>query len=109
MSSPPGPDGNTVSLQAAQGIDRACDRFEAAWRAGERPRLEPYLDGWSDVNVAARSYPEPELSLIERPLRSSDAILSFDDKYLAGAGGLEGASRELPGVGSDGERSCDEG
>jgi D-alanine-D-alanine ligase len=48
------------------------------------------------VNVAARSYPEPELSLIERPLRSGDAILSFDDKYLAGEGGLEGASRELP-------------
>ena len=58
--------------------------------------VEPYLDGWSDVNVAARSYPEPELSLIERPLRGGDAILSFDDKYLAGEGGLEGASRELP-------------
>ena len=48
------------------------------------------------MNVAGALLPEPELSLIERPLRSGDAILSFDDKYLAGEGGLEGASRELP-------------
>ena len=46
--------------------------------------------------MSARSYPRPELSLIEKPLRSGDTILSFDDKYLAGEGGLDGASRELP-------------
>ena len=84
------------------GIEVTADLATARTVAASSPHLrggavvEPYLDGWSDVNVAARSYPEPELSLIERPLRSSDAILSFDDKYLAGEGGLEGASRELP-------------
>ena len=26
-----------------QRIDAACDRFEAAWRAGERPRIEAFL------------------------------------------------------------------
>ena len=26
-----------------QQIDAACDRFEAAWRAGERPRMESFL------------------------------------------------------------------
>jgi serine/threonine protein kinase len=26
-------------------VDQACDAFEAAWRAGQRPRLETYLDG----------------------------------------------------------------
>lgn len=26
-----------------QRVDQACDRFEAAWRAGEPPRIEPYL------------------------------------------------------------------
>ncbi|MBV8268844.1 MAG: protein kinase, partial [Planctomycetaceae bacterium] len=31
-------------------IDRACDRFEAQWRAGPRPRIEDYL----------RAFPEPQ-------------------------------------------------
>lgn len=84
------------------GIEVTADLATARTVAAASPHLrggavvEPYLDGWSDVNVAARSFPAPELSLIERPLRSGDAILSFDDKYLAGDGGLEGASRELP-------------
>lgn len=29
-------------------IDKACDRFETAWRAGATPRLEDYVDGWTD-------------------------------------------------------------
>ncbi len=33
----------SLSLEAARQIDAACDRFESAWRAGERPRLEDYL------------------------------------------------------------------
>src|SRR5262245_16298690 len=30
-------------------VDEACDRFEAAWRAGDRPRIEDYLDGTADA------------------------------------------------------------
>jgi D-alanine-D-alanine ligase len=84
------------------GIEVTADLETARTVAASSPHLrggavvEPYLEGWHDVNVAARSYPTAELSLIERPLRSGDAILSFEDKYLAGEGGLEGASRELP-------------
>jgi WD40 repeat protein/tRNA A-37 threonylcarbamoyl transferase component Bud32 len=29
-------------------IDHICDRFEAAWKAGPRPRMEDYLDGVSE-------------------------------------------------------------
>src|SRR5262245_1377081 len=29
--------------------DNVCDRFEAAWRAGRRPRLENYLDTMSSA------------------------------------------------------------
>ena len=32
-----------LSATRAEELDRACDRFEAAWRAGERPRIEDYL------------------------------------------------------------------
>src|SRR6267378_2156462 len=29
--------------QLARRMDRVCDRFETAWKAGRRPRLERYL------------------------------------------------------------------
>ena len=29
----------------AERVDAACDRFEAAWKAGERPRIEEHLEG----------------------------------------------------------------
>ncbi len=36
-----------TSLSATQAdlVDRACDRFEMAWRSGERPQIEDYLVG----------------------------------------------------------------
>ncbi|HEX8199386.1 MAG TPA: serine/threonine-protein kinase [Isosphaeraceae bacterium] len=39
-------------------VDRACDRFEAEWRAGQRPHLESYLD----------AAPEPERPALLREL-----------------------------------------
>jgi serine/threonine protein kinase/O-acetyl-ADP-ribose deacetylase (regulator of RNase III) len=30
--------------EAARHVDKVCDRFEAAWLAGQRPRIEDYLD-----------------------------------------------------------------
>ena len=35
------PDPATLTL--AQKIDRACDRFEAAWQAGKIPKIEDFL------------------------------------------------------------------
>jgi D-alanine-D-alanine ligase len=84
------------------GIEVTTDLSTARTIASSSPHLrggavvEPFLDGWIDLNVAARTFPNAELSLIERPLGSGDTILTFDDKYLAGDGGLENASRELP-------------
>ena len=31
-------------------MDEACDRFEAAWRAGTRPLIEDFLDGTTDMD-----------------------------------------------------------
>ncbi len=31
--------------QIGQDVDEICDRFEAAWCAGDRPRIEDFLDG----------------------------------------------------------------
>jgi serine/threonine protein kinase len=41
-------EGGTLSV--AQRVDQVCDRFEAAWLAGERPRIEEFI----------RDVPEPE-------------------------------------------------
>ena len=32
-----------LPLDVLDALDRVCDRFEAAWGRGERPRVEDYL------------------------------------------------------------------
>jgi WD40 repeat protein/serine/threonine protein kinase len=44
-------------------VDEACDRFEAAWKAGERPHIEDYLAGVLD----------PERAVLVRELIALDA------------------------------------
>lgn len=56
--------------------------------------LQPQLSGWSDLNVAVRAFPEPQMSAIERPLTAG--AYGYAEKYLAGADGMESAKRELP-------------
>src|SRR5262245_14176209 len=34
---------STLPLSAAQWINEVCNRFEQAWQAGQRPRIEDYL------------------------------------------------------------------
>jgi predicted ATPase len=46
----------------AQGVDEACDRFEAAWRVGQHPVIEAYLGG---VPEPARLVLVRELILFE--------------------------------------------
>jgi WD40 repeat protein/tRNA A-37 threonylcarbamoyl transferase component Bud32 len=43
MSGRTEPDRSELPLDVLDRIDRACDRFEAAWAAGGRPRAEDYL------------------------------------------------------------------
>src|SRR5438045_1730496 len=50
---PPRPEALLVAQDEA--LDRACDRFEAAWRAGERPRIEEYLGGTEGAERAVRA------------------------------------------------------
>ncbi|MFO0844442.1 MAG: protein kinase [Gemmataceae bacterium] len=39
-----------LSLATAERIDAACDRFEADWQAGRRPRIEDYLAAAAPVD-----------------------------------------------------------
>jgi D-alanine-D-alanine ligase len=59
--------------------------------------VEPYRPDSHDLNVSVRTWPELQLSAIEKPLRSpgSTEILGYGDKYLGGEG-MVSAPRELP-------------
>ncbi len=59
--------------------------------------VEPYRAAAHDLNVAARSWPELQLSAVERPVRPAGVgdILGYRDKYLGGEG-MVSARRELP-------------
>ena len=46
-------DGGSLSLTQFGQIMSACDRFEAEWRAGRRPRSEQYLAEASEPCRAA--------------------------------------------------------
>jgi predicted ATPase len=52
-SGPPSPDRPRLSPEQEARLDALCDRFEAAWKAGGRPRLEDYLAGTPDRERAA--------------------------------------------------------
>jgi WD40 repeat protein len=43
MTSEPPTTPETLPLGQKRRVDQLCDRFEAAWKAGERPAIEPYL------------------------------------------------------------------
>ena len=55
-----------LTPSAVQRLDKACDRFEAAWRnapaGGQRPRIEDFLD----------TVPEPERPALTRELIALD-------------------------------------
>jgi D-alanine-D-alanine ligase len=64
--------------------------------------IEPFRPELFDLQIAVRSWPEIQLSAIERPLKSSlggptdkSEILGYRDKY-AGGEGMVSAPRELP-------------
>jgi hypothetical protein len=50
------PGNEAASPSLLQRVDELCDRFEAAWKAGQRPRIEDYLGAAT----------EPERSLLLR-------------------------------------------
>src|SRR5262249_35577821 len=61
----------SLSPVAVRQIDQLCDRFEQAWKVGQRPRLEEYLDTVVD---------EPERSALLRQL----LLLDWDYRRRAG-------------------------
>jgi eukaryotic-like serine/threonine-protein kinase len=53
VSTDPEPEPKRLPLTVVGRVDRACDAFEVAWRAGGRPRLEEFLDEMPELGRMA--------------------------------------------------------
>lgn len=98
--------GSSIGIEVVEDLDTARALLHSSPHLRNGAIVEPYLAEAVDLNVAIRTWPELQLSAIEKPLRATGGgILGFADKYLAGGGdgtaggreeGMAGAPRELP-------------
>ena len=89
--------GSSIGVEVVADLDTARRRLEANAHLRVGAVVEPYREDLFDLNLAARTWPQLELSAVERPLRSTAAaeILGYADKYVGGEG-MASAPRELP-------------
>jgi serine/threonine protein kinase len=59
-------------------VDSLCDQFEAAWRAGQQPRIEEYVNGIAQTNGRELF---PQLLALEIELRSERGESPAPDEY----------------------------
>jgi D-alanine-D-alanine ligase len=89
--------GSSIGIEVVEDWQTATAYASSSVHFRRGAIVEPYRAAAFDLNVAMRTWPELQLSAIERPLRSegSTEILGYRDKYLGGEG-MVSAPRELP-------------
>lgn len=89
--------GSSIGIEVAEDWTTALSLLAASVHYRLGAVVEPYRPAAADLEIGVRTYPTLELSLIARPIRSSDTneILGYGDKYLGGDG-MVSAQRELP-------------
>jgi D-alanine-D-alanine ligase len=90
--------GSSIGIEVVEDGDTAKALVQSSPHLRGGAVVEPYLPDAVDLNVAVRTWPQLQLSEIEKPLRSTGGgILGFADKYLAGGNeGMASAPREQP-------------
>jgi D-alanine-D-alanine ligase len=89
--------GSSIGIEVVADVATALALRDSSPHLRRGAVIEPYLDGWHDLQLSVRTYPEFESSPIERPLRGDTEIFDYRQKYLSGEqAGLEHAARELP-------------
>ena len=80
--------GSSIGVARANDAHELDEALELCFELDRTALVEPALDDATEVNVAILGGPSSELrvSAIEQPVRGDDAALSFEDKYLRGAG-----------------------
>jgi D-alanine-D-alanine ligase len=89
--------GSSIGIEVVEDWATACALAASSVHLRRGAVVEPYRPASFDLNIALRTWPELQLSAIERPLRSpgSAEILGYKDKYLGGDG-MVSAPRQLP-------------
>lgn len=89
--------GSSIGIEVVEDFATARARLDVNRHLRSGAVLEPYRPELSDLQVAVRTWPQLELSAVERPIRAdaSSDILDYRDKYVPGEG-MAGARRELP-------------
>ena len=89
--------GSSIGIDVVADLQTAKARLKANVHLKAGAVLEPYRPDLFDLQIGVRTYPQLELSAIEKPIRtkSENEILSYKDKYVAGVG-MADAPRELP-------------
>ena len=89
--------GSSIGIEVVSDAETAAALLRSSPHLRAGAVVEPYLPGAHDLNVAVRSWPELQLSAIERPVRQAGSgdILGYRDKYIGGQG-MVSAPRELP-------------
>jgi D-alanine-D-alanine ligase len=92
--------GSSIGIEIVEDIATARTLAATSPHLQAGAVLEPYRPELVDLNISFRTYPQLELTDLERPLRSEGektSLYSYQEKYLAGgAAGLSSAPREFP-------------
>ena len=91
--------GSSVGIEVVDDVDTAVGLLRASVHLRRGAVIEPYREDAVDLNLGVRTWPEFQVSLLEKPVRgASGPIYSYAEKYLGGGqgAGLETAPRELP-------------
>jgi hypothetical protein len=89
---------NLSPLDLARQVDALCDRFEAEWRAGRRPRLEDFL---APLPGSLRAPFLRGLLAVEIELRGARGESACPDEYRARFPDQAGAIGEAFGVAAE--------
>jgi WD40 repeat protein len=84
-----------LPLTLVRVLERACDHFEAAWRAGQRPRCEDYL---GEMPAAGRPALERALRTLERAYRRNDEVPPTDRPTEPAAEGTAATESPRPAI-----------
>lgn len=92
--------GSSVGIKVAKDQEQLREALEYAFTFGAKVLVERAIMNLREINCAVLGdYEEAEASECEEPI-SSDEILSYEDKYVAGSksgsAGMRTAKRELP-------------
>jgi len=93
--------GSSIGIEIVDTIDTARAIQSSSLHLQAGAVLEPYRPQLVDLNMSFRTYPDLELTALERPLRGeghNTGLYSYQEKYLAGGqgAGLTHAPREFP-------------